>query len=224
MALGLRGQYYRYREFSLNLLAIYKQRSDVQAFLEIILSLSTLIVFIVFAIKPTALTMISLNKEITAKQQTLNSLNQKITDLQTANAVYSQNESVIPDINTAIFTLARPDTLSKQILGLASQNSVTILSLTIGQATFFGQINQPKLTDVKSLQPLPNNAQSMPVLINIKGDYQHLFSFLTDLEKLRIPVKIDTATLSSSQLNGDNILTELINARVPYLESNMLNQ
>lgn len=214
MALGWRGQYYKYREFSLNLLAIYKQRSDVQAFLEIILSLSTLIIFTLFAIKPTALTMITLNKEIAAKEETLNSLNQKITNLQLANEVYIQNEAIIPIIDEAVFTIPQPDTVSKQILGIGLKNSVSVTSLSVGQATIFGQKNLHKVST--DLKPLPNNAQSLPVSINAEGEYSNLVAFLTDLEKLRIPVKVDSLTIISSRLKG-NVLTELVNTRVPYI-------
>lgn len=221
MAVGWRGQYYKYREFSLNLLAIYKQRADVQAFLEIILSLVTLIVFIVFAIKPTALTMISLNKEIGSKESTLSVLNQKISDLQTANSVYAGNAATIPNIDAAIFTLPKPDTVAKQVLAVGLKNSVTISGLSIGQAMILGQSKEntdssPSALDLKAL---PNGAKALVVSINVKGDYSNLVAFLMDLEKLRIPVKIDDLTINSSQLVSESTLTltELINARIPYL-------
>lgn len=214
MALGWRGQYYKYREFSLNLLAIYKQRSDVQAFLEIILSLTTLIVFTIFAIKPTALTMITLNKEIKSKEETLSGLNQKISDLALANNVYVQNQAVIPDIDAAVFTIPQPDSVSRQILTIGQKNSVSITGLAIGQATILGQKNLHK--EPTDLKPLPNNTQSLPVSINVSGEYNNLMSFLKDLEQLRIPLKIDKLTINSSVLKA-NTLTELINIRVPYL-------
>lgn len=214
MALGWRGQYYKYREFSLNLLAIYKQRSDVQAFLEIILSLTTLIIFIVFAIKPTALTMITLNNEINSKEETLNGLNQKISDLQTANSVYIENENIIPSIDAALFTIPQPDTISVQILGIGTKNSVKIVGISVGQATILGQKNLHK--NPTDLKPLPNNSQSLAVSIVIEGDYSNTMSFLMDIEKLRIPVKVDSLTINSSPLKG-TILTTIVNTRVPYM-------
>lgn len=214
MAVGIKGQYYKYREFSVNLLSMYKQRADVQAFLEIILSLGTLIVFVVFAIKPTILTMISLRKEIKSKQETLNALNQKITDLQTANRVYQSNITVIPDIESAIFGAPLPETVTEQILGLGLKNSVNVAGLTIGQVALVGQNNTRK--EAADLPQLPGGSQSLPVTINVKGEYLNLKTFLADLENSRIPIKLDSLTVSSSQLSFGNILGEFINSRIPY--------
>lgn len=222
MAFGWHGQYYKYREFSLNLLAIYKQRADVQAFLEIILSLTTLIVFIVFAIKPTTLTMVNLNKEINSKEETLNSLNQKIQDLQTANSVFLENQVIVPDVDASIFSLPQPDTISKQILGLATKDNVTLQSLSIGQTVIIGQPNSHK--GLANIKPLPNGARALSVTINAKGNYVNIVTFLTDLENLRIPIKIDTVTINSSQLTSDSSLIGLVSARVPYLESISIKQ
>ncbi len=198
----------------MHLLAIYKQRSDLKAFLEIILSLSTLIVFIVFALKPTALTMVTLNKEIKEKKDTLNALNQKINDLQTANNVFIENQSVIPDIDAAIATNPKPDTLSKQILGIAQKDSVNLVGISVGQVPILGASSQPKDLPTE-LTPLPAGAESMSVSVSAKGSYSDLITFLRDLENLRIPIKVDLLTLSSSQT--DSAITELITGRVPYL-------
>jgi hypothetical protein len=216
MAAGWRGQYYRYRQLSLNLLAVYKQRSDLRAFLEIALSLSTLIVFIVFAIKPTALTMITLNQEINAKKATLNTLNQKISDLQIANDIYIQNEAAIPIIDTSVFTSPQPEILSKQIMGLAAKNSVNVLGISIDKTILIGQITTPKAAAPEA-KPLPNGAHAMPISISATGSYSNLSGFLQDLEKLRIPIKFDSISVTSGRQSIDDSLVELITGRVPYL-------
>lgn len=215
MATNWRGQYSKYREFSLNLLAIYKERQDVKAFLELVLSLSTLIVFIVFALKPTALTMISLTSEINEKQNTLNGLNQKISDLQTANSIFSQNQNVIPDIDNAIFTVPQPVTIAKQIIGVAKNDSVTILGVSIGKAVIIGKGGGTK--EAENIKPLPESANALPVSISVKGSYSDLNKFVKDIENLRIPVYVDSLTINSSQSETANTIVQLINGRVPYL-------
>ena len=45
MKQGWRGQYYRYRGYFLDILNLYKKRSDLRAFVEVILSLSTITIF-----------------------------------------------------------------------------------------------------------------------------------------------------------------------------------
>lgn len=218
MAVGWRGQYYRYKELSLNLLAVYKQRSDLQAFLEIILSLITLIIFTVFALKPTALTMISLNNEIKEKNGTLEVLNQKINDLQTANNLFIENQNLVPIINSAVFTIPQPDVLVKQITGLADKNSVSLTGMSIGQLTILGPNTVAK--EATDARPLPAGAQTLNLSVTVKGSYPDLVVFAQDLENLRIPIKIDTLTFTSSPVGTEDTVVELITGRVPYLGQN----
>jgi len=77
MATGWKGQYFRYKGFFPKFISLYKQRRDLRAFLELILSLSVIIILSVFALKPTVLTIVSLYKEINSKRDTLALLNQK---------------------------------------------------------------------------------------------------------------------------------------------------
>ncbi len=215
MALGWRGQYYRYKDLFLNIVSLYKQRRDLRAFLELILSLSTIIIFVVFALKPTALTIISLYNQIKDKKTTLDSLNQKVSDLQTANKIFNQNQNFIPDVDAAIFGSPEPDTISKQILGLGTKDSVTLLGISIGQVVLVGKSTAPKAsTDVK---PLPGNALAIPVSISIKGTYSNLLLFVKDFENLRIPSKVDTLTVNSSQTERGSVIVGTITARIPYL-------
>ena len=216
MALGWRGQYYRYKDFFLNIISLYKQRRDLRAFLEVILSLSTVIIFVVFALKPTALTIVSLYNEIKIKQATLVSLNQKVSDLRTANTVFNQNQTFIPDVDAAVFGSPKPDTISKQILGLGAKNSVTVLGISIGQVILVGNSSPAKATT--DLKPLPGNALSMPVSVSAKGTYSNLLAFIKDFETLRIPSKVDSLTVNSSQTEvGESAIVGIITARVPYL-------
>src|SRR5687768_1922307 len=108
MALGWRDQYTRYREYYLNIVNLYKQKADLRAFLEIILSLITVTIFTIFAIKPTVLTIIGLVREIEDKKTTLAALEQKVKNLETAGNVYVENQDVIPIVNSAISTLPAP--------------------------------------------------------------------------------------------------------------------
>lgn len=215
MQTGWREQYYRYKGFFLDMVALYNRRRDIRAFLEVILSLATIIIFIAFALRPTALTIISLYNQIQEKQKTLNSLTQKIRDLQTANAVFNQNQNFISDIDNAIFTNPEPDTVSEQILGLASKDGVSVLGISVGQVAFVGKsIVQRTTSDV---QPLPNNTLSMPLSISTRGAYSNTLTFIKDVENLRIPIKIDSLSINSSQTQSGNAIVGVITARVPFI-------
>jgi Tfp pilus assembly protein PilO len=217
MALGWRESYYRYKEFFLNISALYKQKADLRAFLEIILSLSTITVFLLFALKPTALTIINLLREINEKRQTLASLTQKLNNLQTANNLLTQNQSIIPDINTAVPDSPNPDTLSKQVEGLSAKDSTNILGITVNQVALIGSFSPTKSSS--GLKPLPKNAREMPFSISISGNYPSLISFIKDFSNLRIVVAIDSLGISSSITDKGRVIVAVISGRTAFLEN-----
>ena len=215
MTTGWRGQYFRYKDFFLNIVALYKQRKDLRAFLELILSLSTVIIFVVFALKPTAITIVSLNNQIKNKRATLVTLKQKISDLKSASSVFDQNQALIPDVEDAVFSKPEPDTISKQILGLALKDQVSILGASVGQVVIIGKnVVSKSSTEFK---PLPENAFAMPLSISAKGTYSELLTFIRDVENSRIPIKVDSLMINASQTQDGNTIVGIITARVPYI-------
>jgi len=215
MALGWKGQYYRYREFFLNISSFYKQRADLRAFLEIILSLTTIIIFLLFALKPTALTIISLLQEIKNKQETVATLDQKLTNLNTAQDVFSQNQAAVTVLDSAIGTSPQPDLVMQQLEGLASKDSVSILGATVGQVILVGKI--PAKKNSTDLKPLPNGANEMSLSLSIKGSYPNLIAFVSDLENLRVVTKIDTLTINSTINDAGQTIIAVIGGRVPFI-------
>lgn len=217
MATNWRESYLRYREFFLNISALYKRRADLRAFLEIILSLLTVIMFLLFALKPTALTIISLLQQIKEKQQTLSSLNQKVNDLQTASNLLTQNQNNIPDIDTAVPTSPNPDVLSEQIEGLAAKDSTNILGVAINQVILIGTTASVK--SPSNTKPLPGNAKEMPFSISVSGNYVSLISFIKDFSSLRIASKIDSLGINSSTTDKGRVIVAVISGRIPFIGS-----
>lgn len=213
MALGWRGQYIRYRSFFLNIFELYQKKAELRAFLEVILSISSITVFILFALKPTVLTIISLNKEINEKKVILSGLDLKVRNLETAVEILNQNVNVLPDIETAVSTPPSPDIISKQIQGLSAKNSVTLLGLSVGQVTIAGKdtLKTKKTSDLK-----PIGAGEMPISISVKGNYQSISAFLKDLENLRVIVKIDSLGINSSTTEVGQIMVGVVAGRVPF--------
>jgi len=178
---GWRESYYRYREFFLNIAALYKQKADLRAFLEIVLSMTTVMVFLLFALKPTALTIIDLLQQISEKRQTLAALTQKVSNLQTASTVLNQNQNNLVDINNSVPDMPNPDMVSKQIEGLASKDAISILGISVNPVTILGATTQKKTA---GLTALPGGANEMPFSLSIQGTYANLTSFINDFENL----------------------------------------
>jgi hypothetical protein len=214
MALGWRGSYTRYREFFLNISALYKKRQDLRVFLEIILSLSTIIIFLLFALKPTVITIVSLLQQIKEKQSTLSALTQKVANLQVAGNLLQQNQIFIPNINIAVPSRPNPNILSEQVLGIASKNSANILGISINQITLTGLDTNKGVPGIK---PLPANAKEMSFSISVRGAFPNLIGFIKDLESLRIMNKIDTLGITSSVTDKGLVIVAVASGRVPYL-------
>lgn len=216
MAPGWRGSYTRYREFFLNISSFYKKRVEIKAFLEIILSLSTITILILFALKPTILTIVNLFQQIKERQATLSGLTQKVNDLQEAERLLRQNQAFLPNINIAVSTLPKPNIFAEQVFGLSVKNSVEILGFSINQTTLIGTPSRKSSSDLK---PLPGNADEMPFSVSVKGAYSNLNGFINDIENLRITTQIDSLGINSSVTDKGPVIVVIISGRVPYLSN-----
>lgn len=215
MATNWREQYLRYKDFYLNIQSLYKQRADLRAFLEIILSVSTVIIFLAFALKPTALTIISLYGQIQEKKTTTANLSKKIDDLETANNVFTKNKNVIPGIDSSIGDFPQPNVIVQQVQALAEKDSVSILGISVGEVFLTGSVpNKKTSTDLK---PLPGGAREMPISISVKGSYPSLNAFIKDMENLRTVVNLDSVGINSSETEKGKTTVSIISGRVPYL-------
>lgn len=217
MALGWRGQYYRYKEYFLNIVALYQRRADLKMFLEVILTLSTVIMFSVFALKPTVITIVGLVKEVEEKEETIVALDQKISNLEKASSIYFEIESLIPKINFSIPDKPNPETLTNQIQIAAAKNSVGLLGMSIGETTVRGIVdkNKKKSTDLRAF---PSGSGELPVTISVSGNYSSIISFVRDLERLSRPINIDSISINSSNSDLGPTLVSIISGRVPFLE------
>jgi len=218
MASGWKSSYFRYRELFLNVSSLYKKRADLRAFLEIVLSIVAVIVFIMFAIKPTALTIISLMQQIKEERITLSALTKKVNDLQKANVLLSQSQNYLKDIEIAVSSAPSPDLFAKQIQGISAKNGVELSGVAINDVILVGS---PKTSRASAdIKPLPESATEMEYSISIKGNFANINSFLKDLEKLRAVSVIDGITINSSVTDSGRVIVAVISGRVPYLGSN----
>lgn len=215
MALGWRKEYFRYKEYFLNILNIYKQKEDLRMFLEILLSLATISFFATFALRPTLVTIATLVKDIKSKEEIVAKLDTKIQNLTTAEALLQSEISRVPFIENSVPNSPSPETFVRQLEGLAAKNGVNLLGISIGQVTLRGE-TQTKPAE-EGLAPLPESALAVSFSLSVSGNYLELLSFLSDLEKLRRPLAIDTTGITSSQTGEGKVLVILVSGRTPYL-------
>jgi len=219
MALGWKSNYLRYKSFFLNVAGQYQKKNELKMFMEVLLSLSAVAIFGLFAIKPTLTTIATLIKDMQGKRQTLALMDEKIENLNQARKVYDEEKAGIELLKTAIPKSGKPEDWIRQIEGVTSQNPVNILSITMDKSTILGTtvaqvVNQ---TDIISEEPMPDGANSLAFVINTSSDYSLMASFIKSLESLRRPFKLDSVYINTSQTAVGKNLILVINGRSPYL-------
>ena len=218
------------------MLTQYRERSDWRAYLEILLSLATISIFSVFALRPTLLTIAELVKEIEEKDKTLKTMDNKIQNLGKAQSLYDQQIGNIQLLeNHAIPKSPNADIFARQIEGLSNSHNVRISSISLGKAVILGE--QPKMSNQdqaddqkKTDETFPEGASSLSFSVNGEieiGQYAFLTTFLSEFERLRMPAKIDSFNLKlkEEEQEQQKILTLIIEGRLPYLKiENKINQ
>lgn len=216
MAQGWRKDYTRYSGFFLNVIDTYKSKPNVKSYLEIILSLVTTIVFSLFAIKPTVLTIVELNNEIKDKESVLEFLSQKVTNLQAASVLLQKESNRLILIEQAIPKTSNSEILINQIDKLALENSVRLTSISSSNIAVRGSLDGKSAAG--DFEPLPGDINEIDIAFSVTGDYVNLFNFLKSVENLRRPIKIDS-TIFNSNISTENtkIITLTVSGRTPYI-------
>lgn len=193
-----RQQYYRYKEYFLNVFILYKRKENIRQYLELLLTLATITIFSLFAVRPTILTILELNKEIKAKQETISKLTGKIDNLKVAQNTLISKQSEISLLNLAIPNDPQPDSLIGEVEGIATNNTVTISSASFAQMIIKGTSDQAVIDD-----------QQIGFSFSATGDFTSLSNFLSVLDTTLRPIIVEKLIFT----NGDSLI---INAKSPY--------
>lgn len=222
MAARWQQNYQLYRRYVRNLAIMYQKRQDIKMFVEILLSLTVIVIFGMFAIRPTLVTVIGLNNEINGKRDTIIKLDDKIAALSDAQRVYDTNIDVITIINEAIPKTPYPVEYARQIEGLAQKHGLSIIGMSTEDVPLiqgFQTIEEvPQPVDVtEEVDSFPPNTSSFEFAINMSGDYAGISGFLKDLENHRHPLYQDNLSI---QISAGASLGQIIlsaTGRLPYL-------
>jgi len=216
MAVGWRTSYLRYKSYFLDVVGHYQKRQDLKMFMELLLSLVTVSVFGIFAIRPTLITIAELTKEIGSKKQVLATLNEKIQNLNQAQKIYDEEKQNIDLLKSAIPKGGEPDTYVKQVEGVSSQNPTKVLSLSLGEINLLG--SDSSAVSATNKEPLPEGSEGLSFLITSSSNFPLLASFVQGLENLRRPFKLDSLFINTSEGENGKELILVISARAPYLK------
>lgn len=189
----------------MNTITEYRRKKDAKAYLEIILSLVTVSLFSIFALKPTFTTIASLLKEIQIKEETLVTLNTKIDNITRAQMIYRENEDRLYLIENALPPSSEPDNLVQQIETLAASHPSQIFNISTGKAPLSTGVTESTSEEVLSFTA------------SINSDYAPLSNIISDLELFRRPIKIDAVQMKVSESENIGVVQLYVNGSTIYL-------
>lgn len=206
--------YQLYKRYVRNIALIYQRRKDLRAYIELLLSISVITIFSVFAIRPTIVTVIQLNREISEKEKILDALLSKLKNIDTAQTLYNQNKRTVALASSAVPDGPLPDVYSRQIEGLTKVSGVNLIGVTAARAP----ITPVKSEETGEGQLFNIISQNIEFSVDVSGSYTNVLSFLSEFEKMRRPMTINSMTirLIDEDSNSSDVILSL-SGLVPFI-------
>lgn len=171
-----------------------------------IFTLLIIIIFIVFAIRPTVETIVVLQKKLASSREILEKVNQKASNLSQGKA---NLDKLDPELKSKL-AAAIPDIVSlKSVIQTLEQTArkyeASVSALQI----------QPLVLETKMDQRV-GSLSEVTFTFNVEGEYQNLISLLQDLKKSSRLISIDS--LSLSKLSEGRGLIMSISGKAYYIK------
>ncbi len=199
----------------------YYRLPATQVSLTLVLSVVIISVFVVFALRPTLVAIVSLRKTLTESRKTLAQLEAKTSNLERAADQLELIKPELPKLNMSITnTSAGYDPLTTQIEYLAQITGVQLQSETVGPTLLYSRIISP-FTPKKG-----QSVVALPLSIRVTGNYTTVKAFLVQLLAIPRLVGVESAVITKEAgSRGDNVIVSLsINGSAYYLgDANSLN-
>ena len=122
------------------------ERQKFIAYFYITISLFTLSFFGFFAIRPTIITIVNLNRQLKDNEQVLERIKQKQQDLAKLTALQDSLKNEIPLIEKAVPNVPKIPHFSRQIETVALKNNVNLTSLNFGAIDVGGATSESLLS------------------------------------------------------------------------------
>jgi len=209
MQFNPRIEYHRYRRYLVDLHNL-SQNKMVVVYTGFTLTLLTIAFFGLFALKPTITTIASLIQEQQGKKELDRKLQAKINALNAAQTNYHLAEEFFPLIEEALPTEPLVQQLVYQLETLAQNEGLSIMSLGVEPVVLIGETKRQGKEKFEEL-----NTLSFSLLL--RGEFNNLSKFISDLEKLRRIAAIDSLTLSQKETEGGKAMILNLSGRVYFL-------
>jgi len=183
----------------------YWDKPFTQASLELILSLATIFLLAIFALKPTLSTIASLYREINLKKEVEKKLEKKVIDLTQAQANYARIVQFLPVIDKSLPTEPKFTRLEQEIEYLTWADNVVLIE------AYFEKFD---LVGTTSTVTGKGSASRQPSLLRFKftlgGSYKDLKKFFNDFENLdRIILLNQINLITQTKVAGAELQAEI---------------
>lgn len=178
----------RVRKYQLDL-SRYYHIPAVQSSLNVVMSLFVAAFFILFALRPTFITIVKLQKTIADSRLTLKTLDTKVTALQRASTALEALTPVLPMIEASVPSKeAGYSPLISTMEVLAAQNEVVLTTSTLGETVLYSRIFSPFT---------PNKNQTviaLPFTAQVVGSYSAVTQFLRGVMNMDRIINLESLT------------------------------
>jgi hypothetical protein len=186
----------------------FYQKPVAKVSLELFLSISAVLFFAIFAIKPTLLTMSDLIKEIEDKEKLDKQLSQKIAALSSVQPLYLQLQDQLLVLDEAIPSHPQLVYSLKIIEKIASELNIVIAGINIAEI--------PKENTDQDIALTSFERVDVPLSISLSGDYLSIRQFVESMKEYRRSFIIDTVIFTTKELRGVRKLEARITVSAPY--------
>jgi Tfp pilus assembly protein PilO len=201
------------QKYSVDLRRYYRLPA-VQVSLTLALSLFVMAIFIVLALRPTIVTILTLRKTITESRKVLQQLDTKVANLQTASVQLENIKNFLPILNTAIpnkGAMYSPITTSLENLAISS--GTTLESESLGPTLLFSKILTPFNANKNQ------KVIELPFTLRVTGSYPNISTFLTKFLSMERIIKVESIgiTKEAGAKNTGTIVVLNISGNAFYL-------
>ena len=206
-------KYRRHRHYFVDLSRFY-QKKQVRVYTGLVFSLITIVFFLIFAIRPTLVTITGLIKEIKDKKEVTEKLENKISQLTSAQAEYQQIQKELYLVDEALPVNANFPLLALQLEALARKDALKIGSLQYEKIAL--RTEGLKAANIKDKGDLHKIIPGVGFNLSVSGDYSQLKTFIGNLLSLRRSILLDDYSIQSK--SKEKVLTLTLKGRAVWLE------
>lgn len=174
----------------------FYDRPVTKVSLELVLSIITVILFSLLALRPTLNTMSKLVKEIEDKRKVDDALTKKLAALNTAQSEYFTYKDRFTILETAVYdNLTLQDTLFG-VEYLAKKSGVSLQTLRIKEFPVANLGEEIEKKDAKTATSTKKVIGIYSVALSFSGDYKNIVAFFKEVESVRPLFSIQSFSFS----------------------------